>query len=56
MKKIKTGLLLVLLAVMLAAAVPMEGKAMGNKVARLCEAIEKEIMKRRSDWGKGSAI
>lgn len=41
MKKKKTGLLLVLLTVMLAAAVPMEGNAMGNKVARLCEAIEK---------------
>ena len=41
MKKKRTGLLLVLLAVMLAAAVPMEGRAMGNKVARLCEAIEK---------------
>ena len=41
MKIWKAGLLPVLLAVILAAAVPMEGKAMGNKIAKLCEAIEK---------------
>ena len=37
----RKGILLILLTVILAAAVPMEGKAMGNKIARLCEAIEK---------------
>ena len=41
MKMKKAGLLFVILAVLLAAAVPMEGKAMGNKIAKLCEAIER---------------